>query len=148
MNDGNRRAEIADGPAKTLQIILMEDSPSDARLFQEAIKRWRVPVQTTVADDGYKGIELLKHWNGPVPDLVLINIILPKIGGFDVLRWIRTQPKLEGVQAIVMSSSALHQDLANALANGATYMRKGNNFDECCDRVDDMQRKFLARSGR
>jgi len=145
LKDVERQLAEMDGSPKTIEIVLVEDSPSDVRLFKEAIKRWRTPVRLTVADDGQKGIETLKAWTGRLPDLILININLPRVGGLDVLRWIRTRPKFNGIAAVVMSSSALDQDRANALIRGAaSYFLKGHNFDEYCAHVDEMYRKYFG----
>lgn len=95
--------------------MLVEDSPSDARLVKEASKQASLPVEIRVAPDGVEAMDYLRRAAaGDVPqfDLVLLDLNLPGKNGREVLAEIKTSPELKQIPVIVMTSSPSEEDVA------------------------------------
>src|SRR5262245_46462440 len=92
-----------------LQILLAEDNPGDVRMVAEGLKE-TLPVATlNVVKDGAEAIQFLwrrgRFYSAPRPDLVLLDLALPKKNGFAVLRAIKNDPDLASIPVIIQSSS-------------------------------------------
>lgn len=116
------------------RILLVEDNPSDVMLIREAFESSGLGTQIDVAGDGEVAIEMLKksgaHRSAATPDLILLDLNLPRKDGREVLNEIKTDPKLKHIPVIVFSSSLADSDIARsyqAHANG--YIVKPLNFD-------------------
>lgn len=111
-----------------MKILLVEDSRSDARLVKEAAKEVLLPVEIQVAQDGVEAMEWLReaeagHEAGP--DLILLDLHLPKKSGREVLAEIKGSPRLKQIPVIVMTSSRAEQDVADVYAlNANSYIAK------------------------
>src|SRR5918911_1483666 len=102
---------------RSLRILLVEDSPSDVRLIREALKDARVPVQIIVARDGVEATEHLKqseYGRALRPDLVLLDLNLPRKDGKEVLAEVKASPNLKQIPVLVMTSSRADEDIAEA----------------------------------
>jgi CheY-like chemotaxis protein len=113
----------------TIEVLLVEDSPADARLTQEVLKGGDVRNHLTVVTDGVDGLAYLRRegrfGDAPRPDVVLLDLNLPKMDGWEVLARIRTDPALRGIPVIVLSASGSERDRARAATEGAdSYLRK------------------------
>jgi len=97
------------------EILLVEDSPADVRLVREALKGCSVPHHLTAIDDGHKALTFLRreapHETVPRPDLVVLDLNLPGLSGREVLTAIRTDPALQHLPVIILTSSAAPQDV-------------------------------------
>lgn len=112
-----------------LEILLIEDNPADAEYTGEVLAGWEVEHHLEVADDGEKGVERLRR--EPRPDLVLLDLNLPRLSGTDVLRHIREDDTLDGVQVIVLATSDAERDvLESERLHADGYMSKPINLDE------------------
>jgi chemotaxis family two-component system response regulator Rcp1 len=101
-----------------IEILLIEDNPGDVRLTQEALKEGKVRNRLNVVDDGAKAIEFL-HQRGPYakaprPDLILLDLNLPKKDGREVLADIKTDPSLLRIPVVVLTTSQAEEDVAKA----------------------------------
>jgi CheY-like chemotaxis protein len=98
------------------QILLVEDNPGDADLVVEAVRDF--PCEVTIARDGVEAIDFLRgegrHGGAPQPDLVLLDLNLPRLGGRDVLARVKEDPALKHIPFIVLSSSQADRDLLEA----------------------------------
>jgi two-component system, chemotaxis family, response regulator Rcp1 len=118
------------------KILLAEDNPGDVLLFREALSSRGVTCDLVVAADGQKAIALLADaasstWR---PDLIVLDVNLPKDNGDAVLRHIRRQPWLKNVPVIMLTSSASPADRATAVELGATlYLQKSSDLNELLD---------------
>jgi chemotaxis family two-component system response regulator Rcp1 len=117
------------------EILLAEDNPGDVLLFREALNSRKLPCQVVVAADGQKAIALLGEESAPPPawrpDLIVLDVNLPKHDGDAVLRHIRSQSRLKGVPVIMLTSSASPADRAAAIELGANlYLQKSSDLDE------------------
>jgi CheY-like chemotaxis protein len=117
------------------QILLAEDNPGDVLLFREALNSRELPCNVIVAGDGQKAIALLEgegdgreRWR---PDLIVLDVNLPKYNGDAVLRHVRRQPWLEGVPVIMLTSSPSPADRAAAIdLKASVYLQKSSDLDE------------------
>lgn len=103
-------------------ILLVEDHPLDADLASIAIERCRLPHRVVVARDGVEALEYLErtgkyHDRAPqAPNLVLLDIKLPRVDGLELLRRMRAAPLMAGIPVILLSASNLDVDRRTAAA--------------------------------
>ena len=119
---------------KYLRILLVEDSPSDVRLIREALKETPVPVQITVAQDGVEAMDYLRSTesdHSARPDLVLLDLNLPRKNGREVLAEVKSSPSLKQIPVLVMTSSRADEDIAQAYSlNANCYITKPGDLQE------------------
>lgn len=118
-------------------ILLVEDNDDDVELARAAFARCGVPLELAVVEDGAAALDYLfcrsEHAARPPepPDLVLLDLKLPGIDGFEVLSRARAAPGLRGLPVVVFTSSVEEQDVARSVECGAnSYVRKPTDFDE------------------
>jgi CheY-like chemotaxis protein len=99
----------------TVEILLVEDNPGDVRLMVEALKETRVPSRLHLAEDGVQAMSFLRrkgtHGKAPRPDLVLLDLNLPKKDGREVLAEIKTDPQLRSIPVVVLTTSQAETDV-------------------------------------
>jgi chemotaxis family two-component system response regulator Rcp1 len=119
---------------RELRILVIEDSPSDVRLIREALKDTPVPVRLSVARDGVEGLNYLHSSQYDAlerPDLVLLDLNLPKKNGCEVLAEIKSDPALKQIPVLVMTSSMADEDITKAYSlNANCYITKPGNLTE------------------
>ncbi|MBV9156158.1 MAG: response regulator [Acidobacteriaceae bacterium] len=119
---------------KSLRILLVEDSPSDVRLIREALKETAVPVQISVARDGVEAMDYLHQAEVGLanrPDLVLLDLNLPRKNGREVLSEVKASPILKQIPVLVMTSSRADEDIFQAYAlNANCYITKPADLQE------------------
>src|SRR5688572_19017424 len=101
------------------RVLIVEDNPGDIFLFEECVREYAPPLEILVAKEVDEGIRLLAPENGPVPCLALIDLHLPKRDGKHLLSFVREQPRLSDMPAVVLSSSQRAADRESALSLGA-----------------------------
>jgi CheY-like chemotaxis protein len=101
-----------------IEILLVEDNPGDIRLTQEVLKEGQIYNHLNVVDDGEKAIAFLTrtapYSQAPNPQLVLLDLNLPRRSGLDVLRTIKTNETLKHIPVIVFTSSHAEEDIMSA----------------------------------
>lgn len=101
--------------SRTIEILLVEDSPGDVRLTQEVLRDAKVQNTLHVASDGMEATSFLwrlgKHANAPRPDLILLDLNLPKKSGREVLEEIKLDPSLKMIPVVVLTTSATEEDI-------------------------------------
>lgn len=130
------------------EILLAEDNPGDVLLFREALNHHGLHCNLVVAGDGQKAIDLLPDEAGSWrPDLIVLDVNLPKANGDVVLRHVRRQPRLDSVPVIILTSSASPADRAAAMDLGATlYLQKSSDLNELLD-FGKVVEAVLSRTG-
>ena len=137
-------------------ILLVEDNEDDILLMRRALDRQGVPVRVVVARDGAEALHILRH--GPpaaerdpghglerLPELVLLDINLPKLSGLDVLERIRDDALTRLLRVVMLSTSDLEQDLSRSYAAGASsFVRKPVDFGEFQEAVRSIGRYWLG----
>ncbi len=106
MNEGTNSA-------RRMHILLVEDNPGDVDLVIDAVRDF--PCDVSVASDGMEAIEFLRregrHAGAKAPDLVLLDLNLPKLSGREVLARVKEEPELKHIPIVVLSSSHARPDL-------------------------------------
>ena len=119
---------------RSLRILVVEDSPSDVRLIREALKDATVPVQIMVARDGVEATEHLRQseiGQAVRPDLVLLDLNLPRKNGKEVLAEIKASPSLRQIPVLIMTSSRSDEDIAEVYSlNANCYITKPGDLRE------------------
>ena len=101
--------------ARTIEVLLVEDSEGDVRLTREAFKDAKVLVKLHVAADGVAAMAFLRHEEGyatvPRPDLILLDLNLPRKGGREVLKEIKQSVTLASIPVVILTTSASEADI-------------------------------------
>jgi chemotaxis family two-component system response regulator Rcp1 len=101
--------------AEPIQVLLVEDSPGDVRLTREAFKEAKMHINLNVAADGVEAMSFLKregqHKNAPRPDLILLDLNLPKKDGREVLKEIKESPALMSIPVVILTTSESEADI-------------------------------------
>jgi chemotaxis family two-component system response regulator Rcp1 len=108
------------------EVLLVEDSPGDVRLTREAFKDAKVHINLHVAYDGAEAMAFVKregvHADAPRPDMVLLDLNLPKKSGREVLEEIKEDPALMSIPVVILTTSASEQDILRS------YLHHANCF--------------------
>ena len=132
-------------------VLVVEDDPYDLKLILRAMEKARIanPVQTV--DDGAAAIDYLAgvppyddRGKSPIPVLMLLDLKLPKKSGFEVLEWLRHQPKLKRLPVVLLTSSSENSDIAKAYDLGAnSYLVKPVGTDALVDLLKTVELYWL-----
>lgn len=115
--------------------LLVEDNPGDVRLTQEALKNHKVQNNLHVATDGEEAMAFLhrkgKYANAPRPDIILLDLNLPKKDGREVLAEIKSDSNLKTIPVVIITSSEAEQDIVKSYnLNANCYVTKPVNLDQ------------------
>lgn len=132
-------------------ILLVEDNPDDVMLTLRALKKGHVINNVIVAEDGAKALDFLfgkGEFEGrntaDHPRLILLDLKLPKVGGFEVLEAIKNDPLLKRVPVVILTSSRQEDDVVRGYDLGAnSYIRKPVNFDTFIETVTQIGMYWL-----
>jgi two-component system, chemotaxis family, response regulator Rcp1 len=109
---------LRDTVGRPMEILLIEDDLEDAGLTIEALRNGEVPCRISLVRDGEEAMEFLlregKYRRAPQPDLILLDMNLPKKSGREVLAEVRADQRLAGAPVVVLTSSRTHQDILQA----------------------------------
>ena len=131
-----------------IHILLVEDNPGDVRLTVEALRGAKVSNELHVVGDGEEAIEFLRqqgrHVAAPRPDIVLLDLNLPRLDGRDVLADIKADPDLAKIPIIVLTSSTAERDIEQAYELHANcYISKPVDFTEFIQAVRSLEGFWL-----
>lgn len=134
---------------RPVEVLLVEDNPGDVRLTQEAFKDGRLLVNISVVVDGVEAMEFLHRRgsfeNAPRPELILLDLNLPRKSGREVLSEIKADPELRRVPVIVMTTSKAEQDIHRAYnLNANCYIAKPVELDEFLKVVRSIEDFWLS----
>ena len=119
---------------RSLRILLVEDSPSDVRLIREALRDTPVSIQLIVAQDGVEATDYLNQSEAGTsirPDLILLDLNLPRKNGREVLSEVKASPTLKQIPILVMTSSQSDDDVAQVYALKANcFITKPGDLEE------------------
>jgi two-component system, chemotaxis family, response regulator Rcp1 len=132
-------------------ILLVEDNPADVKITQRALRESAFPVELLVVRDGQEAVEYLlrqgSHAGDPEwrsPDLILLDLNLPKLNGLEVLQRIRSTPGLLTVPVVILTTSKRQEDIQETYAAGAnTYIEKPQEFARFVQVLQTIQRYWL-----
>lgn len=115
-------------------ILLVDDDKDDQFFFMEALKELGLQVTCNIADDGVKGLNLLKNISNP--DLIFLDLNMPQMNGFDFLETIKKDEKLKSIPVVIFSTSKHYKDIkkANEL-KAIAYLTKPNNLNSLSEKL-------------
>jgi two-component system, response regulator len=128
-------------------ILLVEDNPEDTFLARRALAKSGIPHTLVVAADGVEALDYLFHQGdaGRLPELVLLDLKLPRIDGQEVLKNIRSNRKTCLLPVVVLSSSLEEKDLVTCYRLGAnSYIQKTVDFSQFIDAVQALGHYWLV----
>lgn len=112
------------------KIFLIDDDADDREIFRNALETIAIEFQLVEARDGQQALEFVKHENFPVPDVIFLDLNMPKVGGLDVLKKLREIENYKEAQVIMYTTSSMQHDKDNCLKAGADgYIIKHYDFE-------------------
>lgn len=135
--------------SQPIEILMVEDNPSDVRLTIEAFKDAKVLNNMSVATDGEDALKFLKregpYKDAPRPDLILLDLNLPKMNGKEVLGEIKRDPDLKRIPVVVLTTSDNEQDVRKAYdLHVNAYVRKPVDLDQFIKIVEAVEGFWLS----
>jgi chemotaxis family two-component system response regulator Rcp1 len=128
---------------EAIEILLIEDNPADVYLIREAFKLGAIPKRLSVATDGEEALEVL-FTNARRPDLILLDLNLPKVDGRQVLEAIKSHGDLKQIPVLVLSTSDSERDVISAYEHHANcYLTKPGDLDQFLDIVQAVEEYWL-----
>ena len=120
---------------KLVKILLVEDNSADARWIMEVFKEYQIPNEIHLAKDGAEAMEYLykkgKYENVSSPDLIILDLYLPRINGHEILKKIKNDKKLRTIPVVVLTASNSPEDPKIAYKNHANcYISKPVDFKD------------------
>ena len=141
---------------KALEILLVEDNPADVRLTQEAFRDGKIHNTLAVVKDGVEALDFLhrrgKHADAVRPDLILLDLNLPRKDGREVLAEIKADPSLMRIPVVVLTTSSAEQDIFKSYKLHANcYITKPVDLDQFVQvvkSIDDFWLTVVRLPGR
>ncbi|MBL0219597.1 MAG: response regulator [Myxococcales bacterium] len=134
---------VKEARARPFRILLVEDNPGDADLVQEILMESDDKKEITVAVDGFEALRCLRE--APRPDLILLDLNLPKKSGREVLEEIKTTEALQRIPVVVLTSSEADDDLSDVYRLHANcYLAKPVDLEEFIKVVRAIEQFWLG----
>ena len=132
-------------------ILLAEDDENDILLVRRAFDRAKIPNPLFIVHSGQETIDYLSGKGNfadrarfPLPGVMLLDLKMPCLDGFDVLAWLRTQPQFDTLPVVVLSSSKLQPDIDRSRQLGVyDYRVKPHSFEDFVRLLDDVRKCWL-----
>jgi len=134
----------------TAEILLIEDNLGDVLLTKEAFRSTHFKYNLRVAKDGDEALKILtrqgKFSQAPLPDLILLDLSLPKIDGREVLEKIKTNAELKDIPVIILSGSAAEKDITTSYdLHANSYVVKPDNFEDFKEVVASIENYWFEK---
>jgi CheY-like chemotaxis protein len=134
---------------RAIEILMVEDNPGDVRLTREALKGGKVWNELYVAEDGVTALDFLYRRppfeKAPRPDLILLDLNLPKMDGREVLAAIKSDTSLKTIPVVVLTTSQAEEDIVRAYRLSANcYVTKPVDFEQFNRIVQAIEDFWLA----
>ena len=138
---------------RSIQILLVEDNLGDVTLILEAFKGSKHPIKVTRVKDGEEALGLLQGTRGPDsnyrPDIILLDLNMPRKSGFEVLAEIKGDPRLREIPVVVLTNSKLQDDVHRAYESNANfYIVKPTDLDQLFVAMRYVEDIWLAGVGK
>jgi chemotaxis family two-component system response regulator Rcp1 len=143
--------KLIGGDGMPIEVLLVEDSPGDVRLTQEAFRDANREIRMHVASDGVEAMAFLRqegdHAHSPRPDLILLDLNLPKMDGREVLAHIKENQSLKLIPTVILTTSDAEADIAKSYQLQANcYLTKPVQLDEFERLVRSINDFWLAKA--
>ena len=140
---------ISQRSGKPIEILLVEDNPADVRLTEEALKEGKVLNNLSVVKDGVEAMDFLNkkgnYPDAPRPDLILLDLNLPKKNGREVLAEVKEDPSFKRIPVVILTVSKDEQDiLASYDLYANCYITKPVDLDQFIDVVRSVEDFWLT----
>ena len=142
------KAELAEAPRR-LGVLLVEDDPGDVLIAQEALSAGQLSTHLDVVNDGVQAMEFLRgegdYSKAKRPDLILLDLNLPRMSGHEVLAEVKADPLLRRIPVVVLSTSTAAEDINRSYdLHASVYVAKPVDFDAFTDVVKQIDEFFGA----
>ena len=132
-----------------MEILLVEDDLEDAGITIEALRGSKVPCRVSLVRDGEEALEFIynrdKYARAPRPDLILLDLNLPKVSGREVLTEVRSDKKLDTIPVVVLTSSRTHREiLQSENLHVEDYLIKPVDFEQFVGVVKSLRKYMLS----
>jgi chemotaxis family two-component system response regulator Rcp1 len=140
---------MTEQPRGPLAVLLVEDDPGDVMIAQEALKASRLTSTLTVVPDGVEAIKYLRRENGyvdaPRPDLILLDLNLPRKSGHEVLAEVKADPALRKIPVVVLTTSGAAEDVVRSYdLHANVFVTKPVDFDHFTEVIKQIDDFFLT----
>lgn len=134
---------------KCIDILLVEDSPADILLTREAFEQNKIMNTVHVVEDGIQAMDFLyrrgDHASAPRPDLILLDLNLPRKNGREVLAEIKADPDLKTIPIVVLTTSSADEDILRAYnLNANSYVVKPVGFDNFMEAMQSIRHFWFS----
>jgi CheY-like chemotaxis protein len=133
---------------RTVEILLAEDNPGDAKLTEKALDQAKLANNLHIVEDGVEAMAFLnqegEYEDAPRPDLVLLDLNMPRMGGEEVLEEIKDDPDLKRLPVVILTSSEAEEDIIKSYdLHANAYLTKPVEFDGFIDIVNTLENFWL-----
>jgi chemotaxis family two-component system response regulator Rcp1 len=137
------------GECRPIEILMVEDNPGDVRLTVEALKEGKVRNNFHTVEDGVEAMAFLRrqgrYAEAPRPDLILLDLNLPKMNGREVLAEIKEDPELRRIPVVILTVSKAEQDIVKSYNLHANcYITKPVDLDQFLEVVKSIENFWLT----
>lgn len=117
--------------SRPLHILLIDDNPADLLLAEEAFEALGGRVRVTTCESGRAALDTMRHPDAVLPDVVLLDVNMPVMTGFEVLRAMKADPQLRFIPVVMLTTSGSRDDINEAYTlHASSYVVKAVNFGE------------------
>lgn len=135
---------------RSIEILLVEDNPGDVRLIKEAFKDAIFPYNLMVAGDGQEAMEIIKHGHKSEayrPNLIILDLNLPKKSGREVLKEIKSDEELMSIPVIILTTSSAKEDIQETYHNHVNaFITKPVDLDRFINIVKSIQDHWIQKA--
>jgi len=136
-------------PGRQIEVLLVEDDPGDVLMTKEAFEDYKLSNQLHVVNDGAEAMDFLRqqgpHTAAPRPDLVLLDLNLPRMDGREVLQAIKSDPELASIPVVVLTTSEAEEDVLRSYSLHANaYVTKPVDFERFIQVVRQIDEFFVT----
>jgi CheY-like chemotaxis protein len=135
--------------SKPIDVLLVEDDPGDVLMTREALEDHKVTNRLSVVSDGVSALQFLRkegeHEGAPTPDLILLDLNLPRMDGREVLAELKADEALRKIPVVVLTTSEAEEDVVRSYSLHANaYVTKPVDFDRFIDVVRQIDDFFVS----
>ncbi|MDQ1628508.1 MAG: hypothetical protein QOI54_2252 [Actinomycetota bacterium] len=136
-------------PSRQIEVLLVEDDPGDVLMTREAFQDYKLANQLHVVHDGAEAMAFLRregdYSGAPRPDLVLLDLNLPRMDGREVLQAVKSDPELASIPVVVLTTSEAEEDVLRSYSLHANaYVTKPVDFERFIEVVRQIDEFFVT----